>query len=141
MRTDSTENYICIWRRWALLNKFDGLLEQIEQCLAQFNMPVYYGRSFAKANDDWNYIVFNRQLINKTGTSRCDINYQYQVHIIMENYIDEGFEIQVIKALQDDVRLKLTGQGQFNYVTKGQTDTVVEMLTLTFTRTSKGFEL
>lgn len=123
------------------MNKFNGLLEQIEQCLSQFNIPVYYGRSFAKQNDAWNYIVFNRQFINKTGTSRCDINYQYQVHIIMENYIDEDFEIQVIKALQNDVKLRLTGQAQFNYVTKGQTDTVVEMLTLTFTRTSKGIEL
>lgn len=123
------------------MSKFNGILEQIEQCLVQFNMPVYYGRSFAKANDDWNYFVFNRQLINKSGTNNCDVNYQYQVHIIMENYINEDFEIQVIKALKEDVKLKLTGQAQFNYVTKGGTDTVVEMLTLTFIRTSKGIDL
>ena len=123
------------------MSKYNGLFEQIEQCLAQFNMPVYYGRSFAKANDDWNYFVFNRQYINKAGTSRCDINYQYQVHIIMENYIDEDLEIQVIKALQNETKLKLAEQGQFNYVTKGGTDIVVEMLTLTFTRTSKGIDL
>lgn len=122
------------------MNKFNGVLEKIEQCLSQFNMPVYYGRSFASSNDLWNYIVFNRQSINKSGTNRCDYNYYYQVHIINENYIDEGIELQIIQALQDEVKIKFTGESQFNYVTKGNTDVVVEMLTLTFTMTSKGCE-
>lgn len=123
------------------MSSFNGLLKEIEQCLSQFNLPVYYGRSFAKANDAWNYFVFNRKSINKSGTNNCDMNYIYQVHIIMENYIDEDFEIQVIKALQNDVNIKLVDSGQFNYVTKGSTDTVVEMLTLTFTKTCKGCNL
>lgn len=123
------------------MSKFNGLLQKIEACLSEFELPVYYGRSFAKQNDDWNYIVFNRQSINKTGTSGCDMNYQYQVHIIMEDYIDEDFEIRVIKAIQEQTRLKLTGTAQYNYVTKNNTDIVVEMLTLTFTRTSKGMDL
>ena len=56
-------------------------------------MPVYYGRSFAKANDEWNYFVFNRVSMNKSGTSRVDINYQYQVHIIKEvlNLLNTSF--------------------------------------------------
>ena len=123
------------------MSKFKGLLQELEECLSAFDMPVYYGRSFAKQNDTWNYIVFNRQSINKSGTSRIDLNYQYQVHIIMEDYIDEDFEIQVIKAIQDNTKLKLTGTAQYNYVTKNNTDVVVEMLTLTFTRTSKGCDL
>ncbi len=123
------------------MSKFVGLLESIEKCLKTFGLPVYYGRSFARQNDAWNYIVFNRQSLNKSGTSRVDLNYQYQVHIIMENYIDEDFEIQVIKALQDKTKLKLTGTAQYNYVTKNNTDIVVEMITLTFTRTHKGVDL
>ena len=123
------------------MSKFNGLLEKIETCLSKFDMPVYYGRSFAKANDEWNYFVFNRQSMYKSGTTGIDINYQYQVHIIKENYIDEDFEIQVIKAIQNETRLRLIGQAQYNYVTKGNTDIVVEMLTLTFTRTHKGYEL
>lgn len=123
------------------MSKYNGILEQIETCLSKFKLPVYYGKSFAKQNDSWNYFVFNRQTIMKSGTSGIDMNYVYQVHIIMENYIDEDFEFNVIKALQQDVRLKLTGTGQFNYVTKNNTDTVVEMLTLTFTKVHKGCEL
>ena len=123
------------------MSKFVGLLESIEKCLNTFGLPVYYGRSFAKQNDAWNYIVFNRQSFNKSGTSRIDLNYQYQVHIIMENYIDEDFEINIIKALQEQTKLKLTGTAQYNYVTKNNTDIVAEMVTLTFTRTSKGVDL
>lgn len=123
------------------MSNFKGLLQKIESCLSGFGIPVYYGKSFAKQNDSWNYIVFNRQYIAKSGTNNCDLNYQYQVHIIMENYIDEDFEIQVIKAMQEETRLKLTGTAQFNYVTKTNTDIVVEMLTLTFTKTHKGMDL
>lgn len=123
------------------MSKFIGILEKLERCLQEFGLPVYYGRTFAKENDAWNYFVFNRQSINKTGTSRIDVNYIYQVHIIMENYIDEDFEINVIKRVQEMTGLKLTGQGQFNYVTKSNTDIAVEMLTLTFTKTHKGIDL
>ena len=123
------------------MSKFQGILQSLNNCLSTFGLPVYYGRSFAKQNDTWNYFVFNRQSFNKSGTSGCDMNYQYQVHIIMENYIDEDFEINVIKAIQDNVKLKLTGTAQYNYVTKNNTDVVVEMLTLTFTKTHKGCDL
>ena len=123
------------------MSKFKGLLEKIESCLQGFGLPVYYGRTFAKDNDEWNYFIFNRQSLNKSGTSGVDINYQYQVHIVMENYVEEDFEIEVIKTIQEKTRLKLTGIGQYSYATKGNTDIVVEMLTLTFTRTAKGIEL
>ena len=123
------------------MSKFVGMLEKIEDCLKTFGYPVYYGKTFAKPNDTWNYFVFNRQSINKSGTSGCDLNYQYQVHIIMEDYTEEDFEINVIKAIQEQTRLKLTGTCQYSYVTKGSTDIVVEMLTLTFTKTHKGCDL
>lgn len=123
------------------MSKFKGILQDLESCLGDFGYPVYYGRSFAKENDAWNYIVFNRQSFHKAGTNSCDINYQYQVHIIMENYIEEDLEINIIKAIQDNVRLKLTGSAQYNYVTKSNTDIVVEMVTLTFTKTHKGMDL
>ena len=121
------------------MSKFNGLLNQIEETLLEFNMPVYYGRSFAKSNDEWNYFVFNRQSFSKSGTSRIDINYQYQVHLIMENYINEDLELEVIKALSN-LKLKFTG-ATYTYTTKGGTDMVIEMVTMTFTKTSKGIDL
>lgn len=122
------------------MSNFIGLLEKIESTLLQFKIPVYYGKTFAKENDTWDYFIFNRQRISRSGTNNIDINYQYQVHIISENYIEEDLEIQVIKALKS-IGLKLVDSGQFNYVTKGNTDVVVEMLTLTFSKTNKGVNL
>ena len=88
------------------------------------------------------YFVFNKKEFDRSGKSKLDYNYYYQVHIIMENYIPEGFEQKVIKAIQDNTRLKLTDQSmQFYYITKNNTDMVVEMLTLEFTRAFKEYNL
>ena len=125
------------------MSKLDGILEQIQSVLEQtFEFPVWYGRTFTKGKDKWNYFVFNKKEFDRSGKSKLDYNYYYQVHIIMENYIPEGFEQKVIKAIQDNTRLKLTDQSmQFNYITKNNTDMVVEMLTLEFTRAFKGCDL
>ena len=123
------------------MGKTEGILQSIQSTLKEFNYPVFYGRSFAKENDDWNYFVFKRYYIEKAGKSLCDFKYHYQIHIIMEDYIEEGFEQQVIKAIQEKTGLKLTSDNmQFNYVTKNGTDLVVEMLTLQFTKPIKGCE-
>ena len=119
-----------------------NILEKIQDTLETFDYPVYYGRSFCKPTDDWNYFVFNRQYISKSGKNNCDFNYYYQIHIIMEDYIPEGFEMDVIKAIQDNTRLKLVDNPlQFNYVTKNNTDMVVEMLTITFTKPVRGCDI
>ena len=125
------------------MSKLDGILEQIQSVLEQtFELPVWYGRTSTKGKDKWNYFVFNKKEFDRSGKSKLDYNYYYQVHIIMENYIPEGFEQKVIKAIQDNTRLKLTDQSmQFNYITKNNTDMVVEMLTLEFTRAFKGCDL
>lgn len=120
----------------------NNILELIQSTLETFGYPVYYGRSFCKPQDDWNYFVFNRAYVSKSGKSNCDFNYYYQVHIIMEDYIPEGFEQEVIKAIEENCRLKLVDTPlQFNYVTKNSTDMVVEMLTITFTKSIKSCDL
>ena len=124
------------------MSKVKGILKQIQDTLETFGYPVYYGRSFAKPQDDWNYFIFNRYNVEKSGKSSCDFNYYYQVHIIMEDYIHEGFEQEVIKAIEDNTRLKLANVPMaFNYVTKSNTDMVVEMLTITFTKTFRGCDI
>ena len=124
------------------MSKLDGILESINDALEEFKLPVYYGISFCKPNDEWNYFVFNRDNINKSGKSVTDFNYKYQVHIIQENFIPEGFEMEVIKKITEKTRLKLVDQPhQFNYVRKNNTDMVVEMLTLEFTKTFKGCDI
>lgn len=124
------------------MSKLKGILGKIQESLETFNLPVDYGRTFCKEKDAWNYFIFNRKEFSKTGTSRNDLNYYYQVHIIMENYIPEGFEQEVIKKIQENTRLKLRDQSMiFNYITKNNTNIVVEMLTLEFTKTFKGCDI
>ena len=119
-----------------------NILEQIQSTLETFGYPVYYGRSFCKPQDNWNYFVFNRYYASRSGRSNCDFNYYYQVHIIMEDYVPEGFEQEVIKAIQENTRLKLADtQISFNYATKSGTDMVVEMATITFTKTFRGCDI
>ena len=122
--------------------KITGILKKIQDTLESFGYPAYYGRSFAKLDDDWNYFVFNRYYIKKSGKSNCDLNYYFQVHIIMEDYIEEGFEQEVIKAIQENTKLKLVDSSMnFNYVTKNNTEMVVEMLTLEFTKSIRGCDI
>lgn len=124
------------------MSKLNGILGSIQENLETFGLPVWYGKTFCKEKDSWNYFVFNRKEFNRSGNSRVDFNYYYQVHIIMENYIPEGFEQEVIKKITENTRLKLVDQPmQFNYVTKNSTDMVVEMLTLEFTKTFKGCDI
>ena len=124
------------------MSKLSGILGQIQDTLGAFGLPVYYGRTFCKEKDDWNYFVFNRKQLEKTGKSNMDYNYYYQIHIIMENYIPEGYEQEIIKMITENTKLKLINQPHsFNYITKNNTDMVVEMLTLEFTKTFKGCDI
>ena len=121
------------------MSKLNGILGKIQDTLEEFELPVYYGRTFCKEKDRWNYFVFNRRDFDKSGKSNMDYNYYYQIHIIMENYIPEGYEQEVIKRITENTKLKLINQpNTFNYTTKNNTDMVVEMLTLVFTKTLKG---
>ena len=124
------------------MSKLVGTLGKIEEALASFKLPVWYGKTFCKADDKWNYFVFNKKQFNRSGKSKIDFNYDYQVHIIMKNYIEEGFEQKVIKKIKENTNLKLIDQPmQFNYVQKNNTNLVVEILTLEFTKTFKGCDI
>lgn len=119
------------------------ILEEIQKALESVSdLPVYYGKTFASENDKQNYIVFNRRNVSKSGKNNCDYNYYYQVHIIHENYIPEGFEYNVIAAMEDIPGVKLTTDTHnYQYVMLNNTDKVVELLTLTFTKTVRGCKL
>lgn len=113
------------------------ILDSIQEALKAFDLPVYYGRTFADEKDKWNYIVFNRTNFSKSGRSNCDYNHYYQVHIIFEEYIPEGFEINIIKAMEK-IGLRLENVPHtYNYTTKNNTDIVIEMLTITFTKSRR----
>lgn len=99
---------------------------------------VWYGACREKELKSWNYFVFNRLRTSKNNQgSRTDLQTFYQVHVVHEDYIPEGYVETVIEALQekDDsgTKLKVTNDDiQYNYTFKGSTNMVVEIATITF---------
>lgn len=104
---------------------------------------VWYGACRASKLNTWNYFVFNRKKTTKGGsTNRVDLQTFYEVHIIHEDAIPEGYLQTVIDALQaqDDpgTKLKLTSDDiDYDYTFKGSTNMVVEIATLTFLHPEK----
>lgn len=119
------------------------LLNEIKQRLDEIasnkNVPmeaVSYGLLPQGTVKKWNYFVFNRTLIKKAGTTKGDFNEYYAVNIIHEDFIPDGYVYDVIKKMLEIKGLKLSVNDSitFNYTKKGNTDVVVEIATIVFTK-------
>lgn len=114
------------------------LLNDIQDKLEELDNNVFYGVVDPRMKEAlWNYIVFNRTRL-KSSANKTGYSDHFDVHIIRENFIPEGFDTEVIaKILEiDGVRLA-SEDGIYNYVQKNNTNIVVEMLTLSFVRARK----
>lgn len=100
---------------------------------------VLYGTAHQHKNSKpWNYIVFNKQKLKKGGTSNTDLTYYWNVAIVHEEYIPEGLEESVINKILEINGLRLAdGDMPFEYLTKGDSDMVVELLQISFVKTKK----
>lgn len=113
---------------------------KIKEKLLKIDSHVYYGLvPDTVANEEWNYFVFGQQRMRKSGTSSNDLNGYWYVVIVRENYIPDELVGNVIEELCSIAGLRLAdGDYQYEYITKGGTNIVVEMLMLTFTKMKKG---
>jgi len=105
---------------------------------------VWYGACRERELDSWNYFVYNRKKSKKATGNRIDLQTYYEIHIIHEDYIPEGYVENVIEALQAEAgqgtKLKLTDDDiTYDYVPKGSTGMYVEIATLTFFHPEKRF--
>lgn len=103
---------------------------------------TYYGACNERELDHWNYFVFNRRVTTKRNGSRQDYQTFYEVHIVHEDYIPEGYVEAVVAALEAEdesgTKLRATDDDiRYDYVFKGNTDVVVEMATITVFHPSK----
>ena len=88
--------------------------------------------------DEWNYFVFGQKKIRKKGTTSLDLQGYWYVTIVRENFIPDDLLFKVINKIHEIYGLRLTDdEFEYEYVTKGNTDIVVEILELRFTRTKK----
>lgn len=121
------------------MSVLDRIRNTLDELCADKSVPmvgVWYGACKEKDLTSWNYFVFNRSRTTKNNTgSRVDLQTFYDVHIIHEDYIPEGYVETVINALlnqsESGTKLKLTNEDiQYNYTFKKNTNMVVEIATI-----------
>ena len=113
------------------------ILTDIEAKLKEIDSNVYYGMVHkSRAETIWDYIVFNRTGV-KYSANKTAASDSFDVHIIRENYIPDGMEDAVVAKLTELPGVRVSGDSSFYYTEKPNTDTVIEMLTISFVRARK----
>ena len=120
------------------------LLKEERDVLEKVDSLVFYGLTPSTLYDDdgneideWNYTVYNRTKL-KSSSNKTSYSDAFEVHIVREEYIPEGTDIDVIEKLIALPGVKLASEdGVYDYMMKPGTNHVVEMLTLTFIRARK----
>lgn len=116
------------------------ILNDIKQKLEEFNPIVFYGSVDADSKDIkdcWDYTVFNRTKLRVAPDKNSYVDV-IEVHIVREEYVPDGTDTEVIAKMRSIPGVKLASEdGTYDYTRKPGTGTVVEMLTLTFTRARK----
>lgn len=113
---------------------------KIQEKLNEIDPHIYYGMVPDIVEiDKWNYFVFGQQRMKKSGSSSHDLNGYWYVVIVREDFIPDDLVKNVITKLTEIPGLRLAdGDFQYEYITKGGTNIVVEMVMLTFTKMKKG---
>ena len=83
-----------------------------------------------------------RKTTKASSTNKVDLQTFYEVHIIHEDAVPEGYVQTVIDALQAQAdpgtKLKVTSDDiEYDYSFKGSTNMVVEIATITFLHPEK----
>ena len=118
-----------------------SMLDKIRDVLERRG-TTYYGNATPDEREPWNYYVFRRVVLKKSGTGGTDFRRHYMVAIIKENYIPEGEEFEVIKEIREATKMRLADVDiSYGYTHKGATDLVVEVAVITFSETIKGCEI
>ena len=114
------------------------ILTDIEAKLKEIDPNVFYGMVDRRMTETiWDYTVFNRTNI-KHSTNRTSDSDFFDVHVIRENYIPDGLENDIIEKMCQLAGVRLaSADSEFNYVSKPNTNIVVEMMTIHFLRARK----
>lgn len=116
------------------------ILDDIKNQLETIEPKVYYGMADEEEvirATVWDYIVFNRASL-KVSTNRTSYSDYYDVHIVRENFVPEGTDIEVINKMLEISGMRLADEGcTYRYTPKPNTNIVMEILTLHFVRARK----
>ena len=114
------------------------ILDEIQKKLKEVDDHVFYGMvDNAMQATFWDYIVFNRTTM-KANQNKTGYTDYFTVHIIRENWIPEGFEVDVINKMLEINGMRLAGNDAvYSYVPKPNTNVVIEMLSIDFMKAKK----
>ena len=128
----------------SVLNRISDILTELSHDAEIPMEGVWYGSCRANSLDRWNYFVFNRlKTAKKSATTQNDYQTFYQIHVIHEDYIPEGYVERVIEALtakdtETGIKIRPTNDDvTYDYTFKGSTNMVVEIATITVFRPEK----
>lgn len=104
--------------------------------LEQLKIPVFYGKANLEEGTIWNYIVFFR-VKSAQNTSKTGQSDYFFVAIVNENYVPEGYVDEVQALLQQIPGLKISGDVEYDYTVKPNTDMVIEAATFQVVKARK----
>lgn len=123
----------------------DKITEKLEEWQnSQLDIPkdqrrIFYGQKPSNVTiEDWNYVVFGMEDIDKSGNNSMDLSRYFFVDIIRENFLSDEIIFGIIESMEEIPGMKLVkGSNPIDYVTKGNTDIVCEMIRLRFVKPMK----
>lgn len=112
---------------------------KIKEKLLEIDTNLHYGIVSDNVEiQDWNYFVFGQERIKKGGTSQTDLQGYWYVTIVRENFIPDEVVFDVIEKVTDIPGVRLAdGDFEYEYIQKGSTNIIVEILEIRFTKTKK----
>lgn len=114
-----------------------NLLTDFKAVLDSFDENVYYGTADLKKDNEWNYIVFQRDALRRKE-NRSGYADVINVLIVREEYIPDGLAEQLIEALDALPGVRpVEGDYEYYYGFNPNTKLVVESLKLQFVRARK----
>ena len=114
------------------------ILEDIKNKLKEIDQNVFYGIVDNSIKEmQWNYIVFERKRM-RASENKSGYSFYYSVHLIREAFIPEGEEESVIEKMLEIPGMRLAGDdGEYTYIQKPNTNTVIEMFSIDFMKAKK----
>lgn len=114
------------------------ILNDIKTALETVDPNVYYGMAGTLQDADlWDYIVFSRNALTTTG-QKTGYGERFQVAIVREEFIPNETVDGVIDAMLSIDGMRLAGgEFSFQYTKKPNTNTVIELLVLSFMKPRK----
>lgn len=114
------------------------ILNTIKEKLQELDPNVFYGMVDPKMRETlWNYTVFNRKP-TRIAENRTGYTYCFSINIVRENFIPDGTDMAVIAKMLEIPGMRLAGNDiEYTYITKPNTNVVVEMLSIDFVKPVK----